>query len=248
MKLKPKNWLRHSSQIQQPITMWCKKRITNQDLLVRFGDGRHRFYLESVCGNPADSDLCNYCANLHSQLKTQDVKTFPHGLVTEEYPIESHIFDSSWYHSKVKAYGEPSKEDVALAMDAQLRARTGKKTKSIKDLLAFLAEKESEESIEKVKKSETESASEKKVRKKRIEKAPIEKEVKSEIKPKIVKFIETTDDPIEIQEVSQYSLKKIILNKDIFWLDSETRRIYERINGILKYKMDLEEEDEDECV
>jgi hypothetical protein len=246
MKLKAKNWLRHSSQIQQPATMWCKKRITNQDLLIRFGDGRHRFYIESVCANPTDSDLCNYCANLHSQLKTQDVKTFPHGLVTNEYPIESHIFDSPWYHSKVKAYGEPSKEDIVLAMEAQHCARMGKKTKSIKDLLEFLAEKESEE----LPKSEPES--EKKVRKKRIDKSSIEKEIKSEIKstidPKTVKFIETTDDPIEIQEVSQFSLKKIIINKDTFWYDSESRRIYERINGILKYKRDMEEEEEEDCV
>ena len=229
--------------------MWCKKRITNQDLLVRFGDGRHRFYLESVCANPADSGLCNYCANLHSQLKTQDVKTFPHGLVTEDYPPESHIFDSSWYHSKVKAYGEPLKEDIVLAMEAQQRARLGKKIRSIKDLLEFLAEKESEELIEKVPKSEPES--EKKVRKQRGDKKQeikAEKEViRKTINSKKVKFIETADDPIEIQEISKFVLKPLLINKETLWYDSETRRIYTRENGILRYKRDFDE-DEERCV
>jgi hypothetical protein len=233
--------------------MWCKKRITNQDLLIRFGDGRHRFYLESVCANlveEVNDKLCKYCSNLHSQLKTQDVKTFPHGFVTEDYPPESHIFDSSWYHSKVKAYGEPSKEDIVLAMEAQQRAKLGKKTRSIKDLLEFLAEKESEEFVEKVPKSEPES--EKKPRKPRGEKKQeikAEKEiVRKSIDPKKVNFIETTDDPIEIQEVSKFVLKPIQINKETLWYDSETRRAYIRVNGTLRYKRDLEEDKDDECV
>jgi hypothetical protein len=116
--------------------MWCAKRITNQDLLLRFKDGKHRFYLESVCGQPIDEGqhMCYHCKSLRTQLKTQDVKTFPHGLVMEEYPPESHIYDSPWYHAKVKAYGAPSDSELELAMDAQSKARQGKRVKSIKEL------------------------------------------------------------------------------------------------------------------
>lgn len=114
---------------------WCKKRMTTQDLLVRFGDGKHRFYLESVCAEPVfEGNLCRYCLNVTAQTRTQDVKTFPHGLVGCEYPEVSHIFDSPWYHKKVKAYGEPSKADVELAMEAQTKARAGTKTKSVAEL------------------------------------------------------------------------------------------------------------------
>jgi hypothetical protein len=120
--------------------MWCKKRITNQTLLVRFKDGKHRFYLEAVCGEPISNGvLCSSCSNLKPQTKTQDVKTFDHGFVGEEYPPTSHIFESPWYIAKVKAYGPPSNEELELAMEAKKRATTGTKTKAMKDLVAALA-------------------------------------------------------------------------------------------------------------
>jgi hypothetical protein len=120
--------------------MWCKKRITNQNLLVRFKDGKHRFYLEAVCGEPiVQGNLCTSCNSLVPQKKTQDVKTFDHGLVGEEYPPTSHIFESPWYETKVKAYGPPSNEELELAMEAKKRATAGTKTKAMKDLVAALA-------------------------------------------------------------------------------------------------------------
>jgi hypothetical protein len=121
---------------------WCQKRITSIELKVRFGDGKHRFYLESVCASPVrgggGGKLCDSCRMLQVQTKTQDVRTFPHGFVLGEYPPESHIFDSPWYHSKVEAYGRPSDTDIALAMEAQKRARSGKTTKAMKDLIDIL--------------------------------------------------------------------------------------------------------------
>jgi hypothetical protein len=116
--------------------MWCKKRMTCEALMVRFGDAKHRFYLESVCGMPTtkDSPLCRYCIELQSQTKTQDVGTFPHGLVDTIYTKESHIYDSPWYHLKVKAYGQPSDESIELAMEAQKKARAGKRIIKKQDL------------------------------------------------------------------------------------------------------------------
>jgi hypothetical protein len=96
--------------------------------------------LEAVCGEHVSNGvLCSSCCILKSQSKTQDVKTFDHGLVGEEYSPMSHIFDSPWYIAKVKAYGPPSNEELELAMEAKKRATAGIKTKAMKDLVAALA-------------------------------------------------------------------------------------------------------------
>lgn len=122
---------------------WCKKRITNKELLVRFADGKHRFYLESVCAGPVkEGNLCSYCLTITAQTKTQDVTTFPHGLVNGKYTDESHIYDSPWYHKKVGTYGPPTKESLELAMEAQRKARAGIKIKTIKDILEQIADAE----------------------------------------------------------------------------------------------------------
>jgi len=112
--------------------MGCQKRLTFKTLLVRFGDGKHRFYLESVCGLPTleGMALCEHCRVIQPQTKTQDVGTFSHGLVTGSYTKESHIYDSPWYHTKVKAYGQPTSEDLELAMEAQKKARAGVRAKN----------------------------------------------------------------------------------------------------------------------
>jgi outer membrane biosynthesis protein TonB len=123
---------------------WCKKRVSYPGLFLRFQDGKHRFFLESVCTNPLGAqtgNLCYKCSYARVQTKTQDSHTFPHGLVTGEYSPESHLYDSPWYHESVKNYGPPSTEDITLAMEAQRRSRNGTKTKAMKDLFAALASK-----------------------------------------------------------------------------------------------------------
>ena len=101
---------------------------------MRFGDGKHRFYLESVCGSSISdptSNLCAHCTGVVQQTKTQDVGTFPHGLVTGPYTKESHLYDSPWYLAKVGTYGTPSSTDIELAKMAQAKARAGTKTKTL---------------------------------------------------------------------------------------------------------------------
>ncbi len=123
---------------------WCKKRVSYPGLFLRFQDGKHRFFLESVCANPIGSqngNLCYKCSYARVQTKTQDSHTFPHGLVTGEYSPESHLYDSPWYHESVKTYGPPSSDDIALAMEAQRRSKQGTKTKAMNDLFAALASK-----------------------------------------------------------------------------------------------------------
>jgi len=118
--------------------MGCQKRLTFKTLLVRFGDGKHRFYLESVCGLPTleGMALCEHCRVIQPQTKTQDVGTFPHGLVSGQYTKESHIYDSPWYLAKVRTYGTPSSTDLELAKMAQTKARAGQKTKTLESLRA----------------------------------------------------------------------------------------------------------------
>jgi len=112
--------------------------MTCKALLVRFGDGKHRFYLESVCGSSTKDGevVCDHCRTLPIQTKTQDVGTFPHGLVSGSYTKESHIYDSPWYLAKVGTYGIPSSTDIELAKMAQARARAGKKTRTLESLRA----------------------------------------------------------------------------------------------------------------
>jgi hypothetical protein len=122
------------------MTSWCKKRLTYKTLLVRFGDGKHRFYLESVCGSSISdptSNLCAHCTGVVQQTKTQDVGTFPHGLVTGPYTKESHLYDSPWYLAKVATYGLPSSNDLEMAKKAQEVAKTGKKIKTIECIVKY---------------------------------------------------------------------------------------------------------------
>lgn len=202
--------------------MWCQKRITCQDLLVRFGDGRHRFYLESVCGNPVvKGALCINCDHLLSQTKTQDVKTFPHGLVSEEYTALSHIFDSPWYYKKVKTYGPPSKEDIEAAMEAQRRARAGKRTKTMKELLESLGGvmvKEPIQKSKKVKKISTSAAPAPSISSTTSKPATnvLEKSI-----PLSALYVESMDDAIEVEDIVTVVLKKVIVDGKQVWKETD---------------------------
>jgi hypothetical protein len=222
--------------------MWCQKRITCQDLLVRFGDGKHRFYLESVCGNPvAKGHLCINCDHLLPQMKTQDVKTFPHGIVLEGYNDKSHIFDSPWYHKKVKTYGPPSDEDIELAMEAQSRARSGRRTRSIKELLESLGG-----TLNVVEPEMTKASKKSHLKIKRINKKPIEPIVTPKVVeenapfildkviPLSVRFVESMDDPIEVVDVVRISLKKTVVTGKQVWKESDGDRIYEYLGPAKK--------------
>jgi len=224
------------------MTTWCKKRITNQDLLVRFGDSKHRFYLESVCAEPvAEGNLCTYCSRIVAQTKTQDVKTFPHGLVGGEYPQDSHIFDSPWYHKKVKAYGEPSKDVVDLAMEAQTKARAGRKTKTVKELTggevteAVTEKAVAEPAKPKVRKPKAEGAEEKpkKPRVKKVVEEPKQEVVKEDTNvvtaiPETVTHVESMDDPIVVREIIKVCLKPFSHDGSNFWRDVEREKLYKR--------------------
>ena len=84
----------------------CMSRITREDTKLPFGDGKHWFYLEEVCGQPTNSQQCDKCQKRTTNV--QSSRKFDHGIVGSLYTDISHLFGSPWYLSKVLAYGEPA--------------------------------------------------------------------------------------------------------------------------------------------
>jgi hypothetical protein len=236
---------------------WCQKRVTSIELKLRFGDGKHRFYLESVCASPArEGKLCDACRMLQVQTKTQDVRTFPHGFVLGEYPDESHIFDGPWYHSKVEAYGSPSATDVAMAMEAQRKARKGVPTKAMKELIDILvagaqpadeggvvvkdeppvvvhAVVEKQQTVKSEVKAKSRAPA--KAKSKAVSSPSREAEPVPQIKitekvclsfPAGFRFVESMDDPIEVELVN-VCLKSLVHHDETYWHDEESQRVYE---------------------
>jgi hypothetical protein len=187
---------------------------------------------------------------LQAQTKTQDVRTFPHGFVLDEYPPESHIFDSPWYHSKMEAYGRPSDTDVVLAMEAQKRARAGKTTKAMKDLIDILVAGakpevpgvavEADEVIVGVPVGEplrgpiavkpksrargkSKSSSSSSSDKSEVPTTQISR-VCAAI-PGHIQFAESADDPIEIEPVL-VALKQLTYKGVVYWHDNESQKVY----------------------
>jgi hypothetical protein len=195
--------------------MWCKKRITNQNLLVRFKDEKHRFYLEAVCAEPVlNGDVCASCRTLVPQKKTQDVKTFDHGLVGDEYPPTSHIFESPWYSAKVKAYGPPSNEELELAMEAKKRASAGIKTKAMKDLVAALAKSSPvQKSAEPIQQVELIQLPPKKDTSESVLKETRKEEPKKSRKPRAPKKKKEINQPTNVDTCKKENVQEPILTK-----------------------------------
>ena len=212
--------------------MWCQKRITNQDLLVRFGDGKHRFYLESVCGTRViEGVLCDHCRSLTCQTRTQDVRTFPHGLVSTGYTKESHIYDSPWYHAKVKAYGSPTAEVIEFAMEAQKRARAGRKTAKVSDLMTIPDTKPSP-----TQPKPTEPKKRAPRNNKKESSPPAQPTVVEQLANQVITRIpsgtilaESTDTPIEPDEVVRITFRSFTHDSVRYWRDTSSDKLYQRL-------------------
>jgi hypothetical protein len=170
--------------------------------------------------------------------------------VTGEYPQDSHIFDSPWYHKKVKAYGEPSKDVVDLAMEAQTKARAGRKTKTVAELTGSEAtetartETATVTETEKVvaepakprgRKPKAEGTEEKpkKPRVKKVVEEPKQDVVREDTNvvtaiPATVTHVESMDDPIVVREIIKICLKPFSHDGSNFWRDVEREKLYKR--------------------
>ena len=108
------------STIQRP----CHTRVTNKNCKY-FADGIHKFYLEYCCMNPCieGQTCCKSCIKIHKGARSQFDSTYPHGHMSEPIPAHSHIFGGTWYEERIKDWGEPSAEVIALALQHQVEAR-----------------------------------------------------------------------------------------------------------------------------
>ena len=89
-----------------------------------FGNNRNIFYIELRCNLPCQpgADVCVSCTGKNT-VSPQVSRRYDHGKVTEPVPAKSHIYGSEWYLAKVKKYGEPSADVIAMAEEAQKEAR-----------------------------------------------------------------------------------------------------------------------------
>lgn len=200
--------------------MPCLARITSEDLRLPFGDGKHWFYMENVCRNGCDEDMCEKCSK-KTDTNIQGSRRFKHGLVSGSYTSETHIFDSPWYKKALKSYGEPLPEILEKAMDAQKRSRAGKKVAPPIVQEPVLSEEKEEKPI-KEKKSRGRP-------KKVIEivQAPV---VKEKIIQKVSKdaLVESMDDPLEVTDVIQVILKRLKYSGTEYWHDADREKIYSK--------------------
>ena len=100
----------------------CKARYTRYEDRLYFADGKHRFFLESYCGEPCDGDMCIKCAD-KNQSRIHYYKSYDHGVVDGPYLEKSQLYDTPYYHASILKFGAPSQTDLERAMEAQRRAR-----------------------------------------------------------------------------------------------------------------------------
>jgi hypothetical protein len=107
--------------------MLCISRITDPSHARHFGDGVHKFYLEMRCPQPAlpHQRICQKCTKIYLECKNQFCGLYDHGKVNEPVPERSHMYGGKWYLEKVKEWGEPPREILALAIQYQENARQG---------------------------------------------------------------------------------------------------------------------------
>lgn len=225
--------------------MWCQKRITYPALAVKFGDGKHRFYLESVCAAAVveGQKLCVECLNKVAQTRTQDSHTFPHGLVSGAYTKESHMYDSDWYKAKVATYGLPTPYVLEVAMQAQGLARAGKSirkpedTATLKAAVAVVAEHEKpKKGGRKPKEVSEKQETEKKPAKPRALKKNPPVVAADSMPTALVPIqqvpqdapVETMDEPISVSEVIQVILRPFSHGAGKYWRDGERDKVYKR--------------------
>ena len=222
---------------------------------LRLGDGKHRFLTEDLCGHVCEvgQTRCSSCL-AKKQIKTQDARTFDHGLINGDFTKESHMFDSPWFHAAIEKYGAPKAEDLQLAMETQRKARAAvgvsvsvqveptpaltppaapvqiapvklKKTTTKKP-----AEKKA--AAEKKPPAEKKGAADKKPRAKKQEVivVPATPTVKAvEVIPPTATHVETTDEPLQVSDVIQVILRPFTHNSVRFWRDGLRDKVYKRM-------------------
>ena len=69
--------------------------------------------------------ICQKCTKIYAECKNQFCGLYDHAKVNEPVPDRSHMYGGKWYLEKVKEWGEPPREILALAIQYQENARQG---------------------------------------------------------------------------------------------------------------------------
>jgi hypothetical protein len=197
--------------------MPCLARLVCEDYKLPFGDGKHYFYFESACGAGCEDDVCDKCLRKSSGPGRE---TQWHGLVTEPYTKKSHIFDSPWYQSKLTTYGRPTHEVLERAMEAQKKARAGKRVSVPAPPPSVQKEKPSN------------------IKKPVVRRSPPVTPVKTTVVEQLIeptltsipvsaKLVESLDESLEVSEIKRIILTKFTHNKKIYYMDKSSGSLWE---------------------
>jgi hypothetical protein len=219
--------------------MPCLARITDEALKLPFGDNKHYFYMENVCGNGCDTERCDKCIS-KSTTNVQGSRKFDHGLVNGVYTSITHIFDSPWYLKKVSTYGQPSSVVLEQAMEAQKKARAGKKVTPIPSSVSSSSLSSASASVSVSGTASVTSTPKKKAvpRKKAVAQitpiasSNVVEQLNHPVIQKIssdAKQIESTDEPICLTGVTRVVIRPFTHNDVTYWRDSEREKVYRRM-------------------
>jgi len=219
--------------------MPCLARITDEALKLPFGDNKHYFYMENVCGNGCDTERCDKCIS-KSTTNVQGSRKFDHGLVNGVYTSITHIFDSPWYLKKVGTYGQPSSVVLEQAMEAQKKARAGKKVTPIPSSVSSSSLSSASASVSVSGTASVTSTPKKKAAPRKKAVAPTTPIASSNVVEQLnhpviqkissdAKQIESTDEPICLTGVTRVVIRPFIHNDVTYWRDSEREKVYRRM-------------------
>lgn len=187
--------------------MPCQSRITSILSKLPFGDGKHYFYMENVCGNGCEGSICVKCS-VKKEKALQTSRTFDHGLITEAYKEKSHLFDTPWYHKHLKAYGEPLEENLIKARAAQENAKTGTFTPVQKPI---------------------EDATVKKIKK--LKKPTPKPTIVTTIPEPCLVPVETMDEPLSVKDIVEVILRPKTIGDTKVWLDAMRGKVYQYLEN-----------------
>lgn len=187
------------------------------------------------------------------RINQDDKAYFDHGLVGDAYPEQSHLFGSPRYLEIVKTHGEPKASDLESARTAQAMARGKAKVESAAQTTAAPvpvpapvpvahAPTAKPKAVRRAKAvaAEPSAEPEKKAKKQRAKKET--KAVATSVTPVTpvatvpavtallasMTLVESTDEPIPIDEVEQIILRPFTVGSKKYYRDADTCKLFEQ--------------------
>jgi hypothetical protein len=210
--------------------MQCLARLTDfvKTKSEPIGTSKHRASVVKMCKRVTmdGSKLCKECFETPPDTKYRDGKYHGrnvHGLLTEPFPEDSHIYGSPWYLRVVKEFGEPETEWLKKAQAAQVEVDEFLGVKKEENIKPSVLEKKTEKA-KPVQKEKTPEKEKKVQKQKPNQKKEVKEEIKKEVKeePEVQKamYVESEKPPITLP-TDTIKLRKICLAEDVYALESE---------------------------